>query len=126
MPGAGSNARLLGFERQLQKRNLTRVEEFDLRADLEDDRYFIIVMAYDCQKLLNENEFALQWSTRFSVRSPGTNFEDAHLALSRAAAPFFGKHLDDLERTSVPFGKDVEVDIGDLEVVEEDVSTGKR
>ncbi len=125
-PGAGSNAALLGFERQLNKRNLTRIEEFDLRTDLEDDRYFIIVMAYDCQKLLNESELLLQWSTRFSVRSPGTNFEEAHFALSRAGAPYFGKHLDDLGREKVPFGRDVEVDIGDLEVVEEDVSTGTK
>lgn len=122
-PGAGSNARLLGYERQLKKRNLTASDEFDLRTDLEEDRYFIIVMAYDCQKLLNEKEFVLQWSTRFSVRSPGTNFEEAHFALSRAAAPFFGKQLDGLERARVPFGKNVEVSIGDLEVVEEDIST---
>lgn len=123
IPGAGSNARLLGYERQLQKRNLSYEDEFDLRTDLEEDRYFIIVMAYDCQKLLNEKEFVLQWSTRFSVRSPGTNFEEAHFALGRAAAPFFGKQLDGLERARVPFGKNVEVSIGELEVVEEDIST---
>ena len=123
MPGAGSNAQLLGYDRQLRKRNLTGGEEFDLLTDLEEDRYFIIVMAYDCQKLLNEGEFALQWSTRFSVRSPGTNFEEAHFALGRAAAPYFGKHLDDLEREKVPFGRDVDVSIGELETVESDVST---
>lgn len=125
-PGAGSNAKLLGYDRQLNKRNLTGGEEFDLRTDLEEDRYFIIVMAYDCQKLLNESELSLQWSTRFSVRSPGTNFEEAHFALGRAAAPFFGKNLDGLERAKVPFGKDVEVDIGELEIVEEGVSTDKN
>jgi hypothetical protein len=121
-PGAGSNAKLLGYDRQLQKKNLTNSEEFDLRTDLEEDRYFIIVMAYDCQKLINQNEFSLQWSTRFSVRSPGTNFEEAHFALGRAAAPFFGKNLDDLERARVPFGKDADVSIGELEVVETGVS----
>ena len=122
-PGAGSNAKLLGYDRQLRKRDLNHNDEFDLRTDLEEDRYFIIVMAYDCQKLLNEKELRLQWSTRFSVRSPGTNFEEAHFALGRAAAPFFGKNLDTLERAKVPFGRDVEVDIGELEVVEDDVST---
>lgn len=123
LPGAGSNAQLLGYDRQFQKRDLSYNEEFELRTDLEDDRYFIIVMAYDCQKLINEGEYKLEWSTRFSVRSPGTNFEEAHFALGRAAASFFGKQLDTLERASVPFGRDVEVGIGELEVVESDVST---
>ena len=122
-PGAGSNAKLLGYDRQLNKRDLNHNDEFDLRTDLEEDRYFIIVMAYDCQKLLKEKELALQWTTRFSVRSPGTNFEEAHFALGRAAAPFFGKNLDGLERAKVPFGKDVDVSIGELEILEEDVST---
>ncbi|GAB5559629.1 MAG: hypothetical protein SynsKO_12760 [Synoicihabitans sp.] len=126
VPGAGSNARLLGYDRSLRKKNLTTAEEFDLRTDLEEDRYFIIVMAYDCQKLLNEKEFELQWTTRFSVRTPGTNFEEAHFALSRAAAPFFGKNLDGLERAKVPFGKDVDVSIGELEVLEEDVPRNKN
>ncbi len=120
---ARENANLLGFSRQLRKPNLTPSEEYDLLSDLDEERYFIIVMAYDLHALRETHKFVFQWSTRFSMRSPGTNFEEAHLALSRAGAPYFGTHLDNLAQETAKFGN-TDVKIGELEVIESDVTTG--
>ena len=120
--GRESNAKLLGFDRQLRKNNITHHDELDLRTALEEERYFIIVMAYDYQTMLQTGKFHLQWSTRFSVRSPGTNFEEAHFALSRAAAPYFGTNQENLTTVHTPW-RETRIDIGEAEVVETDVDT---
>jgi len=115
--GRESAAKLTGFDRALRKRSLSTTDEYTLRAELEDERYFIIMMAYDWQKLRTEGKFELQWSTRFSLNSIGTNFEDAYYALSRAAAPYFGTNLNDLTKERTFFGEG-DVTTGELEVVE--------
>jgi hypothetical protein len=92
----------------------------ELRTDLQEDRNFIVVMAYDYQTMIKAEDRKFLWSTRFSVRSPGTNFEEAHYALSRAAAPFFGTHLEKLEHTRAPL-RNTEVEIGEAQVVESNV-----
>ena len=120
--GREHNARLLGFDRELSKNNITYSEELELRSILEEERYFIIVMAYDYAEIRTTGKFMLQWSTRFSVRSPGTNFEEAHFALSRAAAPYFGTNQDDLTTVRTPW-RETSVDIGEAQVVETDVET---
>ncbi|MDB4384498.1 hypothetical protein N9023_01625 [Opitutaceae bacterium] len=118
--GNESNASLLGFDRELRKPNLSFNDELNLREALEEERYLIIVMAYDFREIRANGNFNLQWSTRFSIRSPGTNFEEAHFALSRAAAPHFGTNLEDLTTVIKPW-RETQVEIGEAEVVESDV-----
>jgi hypothetical protein len=85
---------------------------------LEGERYFIVLMAYDWQKMRLEKEFDLVWSTRFSLDAIGTNFRDAHFALRRGAANYIGTNLDgDLGKTKTHLGTG-DVELGDLEVVE--------
>ena len=84
---------------------------------LRDDRYFIVLMAYDWQKMRLENKFDLVWSTRFSLDAIGTNFRDAHYALSRGAANYIGTNLDgDLGKTKTHLGTG-DAELGDIEVV---------
>jgi hypothetical protein len=83
-------------------------------------------MAYDYEKLRSENERELLWTTRFSVPSIGTNFEDAYPALARAASAYYGTSLEKYAKTSTHFGTGT-VDIGTLETVgvEEDASANQ-
>jgi len=112
------NAALIGFDRALNRKGLMPTDESELRSMLEDERYFIILMAYDWQKLRLEKEYELVWSTRFSLNAIGTNFRDAHLALSRGASNYFGTNLDGkLGKTKTHLGEG-EVKLGDVEVVE--------
>ena len=84
---------------------------------LRDDRYFIVLMAYDWQKMRLENKFDLVWSTRFSLDAIGTNFRDARYALSRGAANHIVTNLDgDLGKARIHLGTG-DVERGDIEVV---------
>ena len=116
----------LGISKALNRKNITSTEEFDLRVEMQDERYFIILMAYDYEKLRSENERELLWTTRFSVPSLGTNFEDAYPALARAASAYYGTSLEKYAKTSTHFGTGT-VDIGTLETVgvEEDASANQ-
>lgn len=113
-----SAAKLIGYDRALRKKGLTEDERNELRTDLKEERYFIIMMAYDYQLLLAEKKLEFLWSTRFSLRSIGTNFEEAYQALSRGATPYFGENLDGLTKSTTHLGKG-EVDFGELEIIED-------
>ena len=120
--GKRRNSKLLGFYPYLRWEHFTGItpqDEYELRAALRTERYFIIVTAFDFQELLKNKTWKRVWSTRFNIRSPGTNFRKAHLALSKAAAPYFGtkrKHLAKHNADFDPFTAKVE--IGDIEVLE--------
>ena len=113
---AGMSNIKLGIGRALKRRNITTAEEFDLRAELEAERYFIILMAYDYKKLRSTKKQELLWTTRFSVPSLGTNFEDAYPALARAASSYYGSNLNKYATTSTHFGTG-SVDIRTLKTV---------
>jgi len=106
----------LGIGKALNRRHINKTEEFDLRVELEDERYFIILMAYDYEKLRTANERELLWTTRFSVPAIGTNFVDAYPALARAASAYYGTSLEKYAKTSTHFGTGT-VEIGTLETV---------
>ena len=92
---------------------------YELRMALQDPRYFIIVTAFDFQALVNDRQWNRLWSTRFSMRSPGVNFRQAHLALSKAGGDYFGKNLNRLGKENADFDPIVaEVKIGEIEVLE--------
>ncbi len=90
----GKNADLIGFRRILRQKGMTSQDVFELRELLDEERYFMILMAFDLPKLLGSNEKRLLWSTRFSLRATSTNFEEAHFALSRGASDYFGTNLE--------------------------------
>lgn len=106
----------LGLSKALNRKNITETEEFDLRVEMQDERYFIILMAYDYRKLRTTKERELLWTTRFSVPAIGTNFEDAYPALARAASAYYGTSLEKYAKTSTHFGTGT-VEIGTLETV---------
>ncbi len=106
----------LGISKALNRKYMTETEEFDLRVEMQDERYFIILMAYDYLKLRTTKERELLWTTRFSVPAIGTNFEDAYPALARAASAYYGTSLEKYAKTSTHFGTGT-VEIGTLETV---------
>lgn len=120
--GKQRNSKLLGFYPYLRWEHFTGItpqDEYELRAALRTERYFIIVTAFDFQELLENKAWKRVWSTRFNMRSPGTNFKKAHLALSKAAAPYFGKKMKHLGKEKADFDPVVaEVEIGAIQVLE--------
>ena len=112
------NAELIGFDRALKRRGLMVQDEMELQEMLREERYFLVLMAFDWQKLRKTGEKDLVWSTRFSMDAVRVNFHDAHFALSRGASNYFGTNLDGKLGKAKTFTGPGEVVTGDLKVVE--------
>ena len=120
--GKQRNSKLLGFYPYIRRDRFTRTspqEEYELRAAMLTERYFIIVTAFDFQELIKNKQWKRLWSTRSNIRSPGVNFQNAQLALSKAGAPYYGKKLEKLGTERADFDPIIaEVEIGDIEILE--------
>ena len=121
LPGeAGSyhrsrNLKLLGFEKGLFGEGYTPAERERLNFELDRERYFIVLNAFDYQLLMKKQKVKQLWSCRISTRNLGTNFTDALDFMNRAAAPAFGKNIDKLLTPRVdPEGN---VEFGEIEVL---------
>ncbi len=113
-----SNAALIGFDRALRRRDLGTQDQFELQEMLQNERYFMILSAFDWQLLRKTGEKKLLWSTRFSLDAVKQGFDEAHFALSRGAANYFGTNLDGkLGKVNTHVGPG-EVETGELKVIE--------
>ena len=106
-------AQLLGLEEAFSNRTSSQ-EAYDLQHMLNEERYFIILMAYD-YPLFKEGELKLHWSTRYSVRTIGQSFEQAIKHMNYVAADFFGKNLQGINSKRAT--DESRVDIGEIEVL---------
>jgi hypothetical protein len=99
------NAVLLGYARSLEKERRELIptnSEILLSNELNEERYFVILFAYDNQARLKERKSRVLWITRLSVRSPGNNFLEALPALAKAGSDVFGRQVDGLVRIKAP------------------------
>lgn len=96
-------AQVLGYSRTMHKFTggmTTTEEEKTLRFDMTQERYFIILKAYDLKKLTSRGHAATrqpEWILHINVHSPGTNFRIALDRMSAAAVNFFGRTTDSVE-----------------------------
>ena len=82
-----------------------------LVGEIEDNRYFVVLMAYDFQMLWKEKKHKLLWETRFSLRQMHNNFDRDLDGMARAASAYFGENSSGLIHRPVPVGR---VDFGPL------------
>jgi hypothetical protein len=114
-----SNARLLGFTDDLQKDRQSffgTCEGTMLRSMLADERYFVVVLAYDYQALLREQKHKLLWSARLSMQSPGMNFRAGVGNMSNAGSVVFGHETDGV-KVRLPPERETKVEIGPVRVL---------
>lgn len=113
------NAALLGYDRALSKEKrkmMPTSEELTMSVELNEERYFVILMAYDYQHMRREKKPKLLWVTRLSLRSPGNNFTEAMPTLALAGADIYGRQLNGLVRVKVPV-QGGQVKLHDLEIL---------
>ena len=114
------NAELLGYKRTLEKERrksaFGTAEEQTMSEELNEERYFVVLMAYDCQCLRKEHRSRLRWVTRLSIRSPGNNFTEALPILAQAGSGVFGRELDDLVHVKAN-PREGRVSLGELKVL---------
>ncbi len=115
------NARVLGFQEELARTDTIAqysaggVYRGDLIADVEEDRYFVILVACDFRLATKEKKIRPLWSARFNTAARGKSFQKALPSMTTFAARYFGHDSGGLLRDVVPVGK-----VGLKEMVEVD------
>jgi hypothetical protein len=109
-------ARLLGYDTELASTvglegTALGLSHKDLVSEVEDSRYFVVLMAYDFQKMWQHKKPELLWVTRISVRAQGNDFGTVLPLMAESASPYFGRDSHGLLRKELPAGR---IDIGVL------------
>jgi len=113
--GLQSNSRMLGFWETLHDGSLLPSEHHEYQMLLKEERYFIVVIAFDNKKYL-QGEKEILWSTRFSMRASGTSFNQAYAELTATASDYFGKDIEGLTRKRSD--DQSRVKMGDIQVLD--------
>ena len=95
------------------------------RAALEN-RYFMIVSAYDYAAAAQEKKKVLLWRARMSAPSDGIEMKDAVASLIKSGGPHFGRETEKPVWEDRKIVRDGKVEPGPLQVIESDVKTPKR
>jgi hypothetical protein len=109
------NAMLLGYDTALAETSAvgstpaTRRRD-DLISEIEENRYFVVLMAYDYQALWTQKKHSLLWVTRLSVRERGSDFAKLLPSMVGYASQYFGQDSHGLLRRPLPEGR---VEIGE-------------
>ena len=107
------NAAMIGYsasgligteEGNYLKHTALGIDQKDQVAEIEENRYFVVLMAYDFQLLWKEKKHKLLWETRFSISQRHNQFDKALPVMARYASQYFGQPSKGLERTRVPEG----------------------
>lgn len=109
------NAMLLGYDAELAEtlgleHTSLKYSRDDLISEVEDSRYFVVLMAYDFQKTWQAKKPELLWVTRISVRAQGNEFQKVLPAMTAFASQYFGQDSHGLLRKPMPDGQ---IDIGE-------------
>jgi hypothetical protein len=113
------NGMMLGFDRELEtamrfKHGPQESHWQDLIDELEDDRYFVVLMAYDFPLLWKEKKHKLLWETRFSIRQRHNDFTQQLAAMAQEASRYFGQDSHGLIRERL---HDTQVILGEPKVL---------
>jgi len=104
----GKNAGILGYDFAKIHSAPSKFEHLYPEAqkelsELEGERYFVVLMAYDCRTFLRQKKYKELWETRFSTSTHNTNFTKALAMMAQAASTYFGKDSQGLQH--VPEGR---------------------
>ena len=120
------NAMLLGYAGEIANTQprlgiIHNVKRDDLIEDVEHNRYFVVMMAYDFQMMWREKKPKLLWETRFSIREQGNDFAKMLPSMTMYASQYFGQDSHGLVRKAIPEGS---VEIGVPRTVGADAERG--
>ena len=110
------NAALLGYGSELVatsglEMTAMRSRREDVIPEIEENRYLVVLMAYDFQELWKHKRHKLLWVTRLSVRERGTDFSKVLPAMVQYGSQYFGQDSHGLLRKALPKGR---VDVGEI------------
>ena len=109
------NARMLGYDSEdligtyygstIGNTGMLAAHREDLINEIEENRYFVVLVAYDFQVYLKQKKLKALWETRFSINEPNNRFDKALPVMVQYASRYFGQDSHGLLRTKVPEGK---------------------
>lgn len=114
------NARMLGYMQEINSRNdMSRFAGAgsyfdDLISDIESERYYVIISAYDFRAATQEKKQKLLWATRVSVQAQGNRFDEQLVAMMNNASRQFGRGSGKLIRQ---YQREGRVDLGELKTL---------
>jgi hypothetical protein len=113
------NAAMLGYDSWWNETAGFKSTPFEYRRqdmimELEERRYFVVLMAYDFQMMWKQKKAKLLWETRYSIRERGNEFDKQLAAMTSNASRYFGKNSAGLIHNVLPEGH---VDLGPLKEI---------
>lgn len=103
------NASILGYLPEMERVStnqalpLGRARQ-DVIDEIEESRYYVVLLAYDFQLLLTHKQRKLLWETRFSIPQRRNDFSKQLARMAQSASAFFGQTSRGLERKAMPTG----------------------
>jgi len=110
------NARMLGINYQADK-SPARYDPLSLLAEIEANRYFVGLVAYDFQDLWRHKAKRVLWVTRFSIREHRNAFDESLPEMAAYAAQFYGQDTPGVFVKKLQEGR---VDLGPLKILKTD------
>jgi hypothetical protein len=111
------NANLLGYTAELNYRDTPSLfagagtAYYDLMEDLETERYYVSVTAYDFQEALQHKNKKGLWRTVASIDARDNRFDEGLMAMIEKASRYFGR---DSERLIRQFDYTPRIKMGEL------------
>jgi len=109
-----NNARMIGYdaagmigtaEGNYYRGTALGIDRQDVVDEIEENRYFVVLMAYDFGLLRKEKKHKLLWETRFSINERRNAFDKALPVMAQNAAVYFGRATHGLMRKRIYDGK---------------------
>jgi hypothetical protein len=103
-------------------KNFDSIVDFGQRAEdvwegVQDDRYFVMVSAYDFDAYFQHHKKVVLWVAKMSVPTSGTTMADVMPALIKTGAPLFGHETIGPKVMDVPNAPEGKVEVGTPTVV---------
>jgi hypothetical protein len=103
-------ANILGYTDEIFRTKPHDPKMMTLRDEIEQDRYYVVLLAYDYQLGRRQWQHKLLWETRFSIPEPGNDFEKAFPMMATIASVYFGQNSNGLVHHNLAEGH---VEIGE-------------
>jgi hypothetical protein len=90
------NAAILGYADTILAKKPVDRPLGELITELEQHRYYVVLLAYDYRTARQFGQHKLLWEARFSVPERGNDFEKSVAAMALAASNYFGRDSNGL------------------------------
>ena len=113
------NAGVLGFQDALNVQSPAGFQSSrarDLLDDLEESRYWVVLIAVDLRTMVKEKRTKPLWSIRYNIRSQGTDFVSALPQMTQFASHYFGRDSEGLVNPSTR-DQQGRVELGEQKVI---------